>query len=46
MTSNVGTVVCARTIRAMHAWGNPVVRNLIEGRPQQVLAILDKLAAG
>jgi hypothetical protein len=35
-----------RLVHAVHASGNTVVRNLIEGRPHQVLAILDRLGAG
>jgi hypothetical protein len=34
-----------RLVHAVHASGNTVVRNLVEGRPRQVLAILDELAA-
>jgi hypothetical protein len=30
---------------AVHAGGGPAARNLLEGRPRQVLAILDTLAS-
>ena len=39
-------LVVDRLIHAVHTSGNTVVRNLIEGRPRQVLAILDRLATG
>jgi hypothetical protein len=39
-------LVVDRLIHAVHASGNTVVRNLIEGQPRQVLAVLDQLAAG
>jgi hypothetical protein len=35
-----------RLVHAVHAGGNTVMRNLVEGRPRQVLATLDALAAG
>ena len=35
-----------RLIHAVHTSGNAVVRNLIEGQPRKVLAILDQLATG
>ena len=34
-----------RLVLAMHASGNTVMRNLVEGRPRQVLAVLDALGA-
>jgi len=33
-----------RLVHAVHAGGGPAARNLVEGRPRQVLAILDDLA--
>ncbi|MDQ6670133.1 MAG: hypothetical protein M3069_05200 [Chloroflexota bacterium] len=33
-----------RLVHAVHAGGGPAARNLLEGRPRQVLAILDHLA--
>jgi hypothetical protein len=33
-----------RLVHAVHASGGPAARNLLEGRPRQVLAILDTLA--
>jgi hypothetical protein len=39
-------MITDRLIHAVHASGNTVVRNLIEGRPCQVLAVLDGLTAG
>src|SRR5216683_2454721 len=33
-----------RLVHAVHAGGGPAARNLLEGRPRQVLAILDTLA--
>jgi hypothetical protein len=38
-------LVVDRLVHAVHVSGNTVVRNLIEGRPRQVLSILDSLAA-
>jgi hypothetical protein len=38
-------LIVDRLIHAVHASGNTVVRNLIEGQPRQVLATLDQLAA-
>lgn len=38
-------LIIDRLVHAIHASGNTVVRNLIEGRPRQVLASLDRLAA-
>jgi ribosomal protein L37AE/L43A len=35
-----------RLVHAVHAGGGPAARNLLEGRPRQVLAILDTLASG
>ena len=34
-----------RLVHAVHAGGGPAARNLLEGRPRQVLAILDTLAS-
>lgn len=39
-------LIIDRLVHAVHASGNTVVRNLIEGRPREVLASLDRLAAG
>ena len=38
-------LIVNRLVHAVHASGNTVVRNLIEGRPRHVLASLDRLAA-
>jgi len=38
-------LIIDRLVHAVHVSGNTVVRNLIEGRPHQVLAILDRLGA-
>jgi hypothetical protein len=38
-------LVVDRLVHAVHASGNTVARNLVEGRPRQVLAVLDELAA-
>jgi hypothetical protein len=35
-----------RLVHAVHAGGAPAARNLLEGRPRQVLALLDQLARG
>jgi hypothetical protein len=34
-----------RLVHAVHAGGGPTARNLLDGRPRQVLAILDTLAS-
>jgi hypothetical protein len=39
-------LIIDRLVHAVHASGNSVLRNLIEGRPRPALATLDKLAAG
>ena len=39
-------LIVDRLVHALHVSGNTVLRNLVEGRPAQVLAALDALAAG
>jgi len=39
-------LILDRLVHAVHVSGNRVVRNLIEGRPRQVLTTLDQLVAG
>jgi hypothetical protein len=34
-----------RLVHVVHAGGGPAARNLLEGRPRRVLAILDTLAS-
>jgi hypothetical protein len=38
-------LIVDRLVHAVHASGNTVVRNLMEGHPRNVLATLDRLAA-